>query len=59
MVLVGQDFRAEPFTEFWGSDWSAKLPQLPAIGGQRQSRCLICAQRCLSNLIVQYMVLEK
>ena len=36
MVLVGQNFRAEPLTEFRGFNWSAKLPQFPAVGGQSQ-----------------------
>ena len=51
MILVGQDFRAKPLTEFRGFNWSAKLPLLPAIGGQCQSRRLVRAQRCLSNLV--------
>ena len=51
MVLVGQNFRAEPLTEFRGFNWSAKLPQFPAVGGQSQGGCLVRAQRCLSNLV--------
>ena len=59
VVLVGQNFGAKPITEVRGFNWSTKLPQLPAIGGQRQSSRFVCAQRCLSNLIMLYVVLEK
>ena len=59
MILVGQNFRTEPLTEFCGLNWSAKLPQFPAIGGQCQGGCLVRAQRCLSDFVMLYMVLEK
>ena len=59
MILVGQDFRAKPLTEFRGFNWSAKLPLLPAIGGQRQDSRFVRTQRCLSDFVMLSVILEE